>query len=379
MQLARSELELEVVVQRIERGEIDLQPEFQRGEVWNLQRRKRLIDTILRGWYVPAIHLIRDSEGRDQVLDGQQRLAAIREFFADRLRVDGRTSPPNPHLEELHGLRFSRLPEADRREVRRFPLAVVTLHDYEPDEPYELFFRLNQHLPLTASEKRNALYGVARDQVKDVVRDLVERQLLAKENVGFANGRLAYDDVLARFALAVETMTLRQPFSNARLEDFYRSHTFNAETLRDIAAAAENFLTAAKSVQPRLNKASFFSWLVFAYTMRVHDRGFDRSFLAEFEHLRAAVADDAAGHQVDPRLSALVRVYINRSSYRVNDILSVLLRDAALRMAHGVLGGSADASANGLERVWNATPTDGRSLERRLVELVEADDWDPLR
>ena len=54
MQTHRTELELEVVVRRILAGEIDLQPEYQRGEVWNTERRQRLIDTILRGWYVPA-------------------------------------------------------------------------------------------------------------------------------------------------------------------------------------------------------------------------------------------------------------------------------------------------------------------------------------
>lgn len=76
MRLAKSDLELEVLVNRIDRDELDLQPDYQRGEVWDRPRRQRLIDTVLRGRYIPPIHIVRDS-GRDFVLDGQQRLRTI--------------------------------------------------------------------------------------------------------------------------------------------------------------------------------------------------------------------------------------------------------------------------------------------------------------
>ena len=57
---------------------MDLQPDFQRGEIWTHQ--KRLIDSILMGWRIPPIHVVKSSEIIDEVLDGQQRLAAIRDF-----------------------------------------------------------------------------------------------------------------------------------------------------------------------------------------------------------------------------------------------------------------------------------------------------------
>ena len=89
METKRSEVDLETVVRRIRDEELDLQPEFQRGEVWDLPRRQRLIDSILRDWYVPAVHFVRDEDGEETVLDGQQRLAAIRDFFDGRFRVNG--------------------------------------------------------------------------------------------------------------------------------------------------------------------------------------------------------------------------------------------------------------------------------------------------
>ena len=106
METKRSEVDLETVVRRIRDEELDLQPEFQRGEVWDLPRRQRLIDSILRDWYVPAVHFVRDEDGEETVLDGQQRLAAIRDFFDGRFRVNGKIEPLDDSISDLDGLKF---------------------------------------------------------------------------------------------------------------------------------------------------------------------------------------------------------------------------------------------------------------------------------
>ncbi len=94
MRLQRSELELEVLFRRMHEEEIDLQPDFQRGEIWDQRRRQKLIDTVLRQWYVPAVHLVRDDAvGKDLVLDGQQRCMSIRQFFENELAVWGESDP----------------------------------------------------------------------------------------------------------------------------------------------------------------------------------------------------------------------------------------------------------------------------------------------
>ena len=53
MKLTPSEPDIRTIVERIDRGDIDLQPDFQRQEVWSTSKKKRLIDTILRGWSIP--------------------------------------------------------------------------------------------------------------------------------------------------------------------------------------------------------------------------------------------------------------------------------------------------------------------------------------
>ena len=76
-----SEPDVQTIVRRIEAHDIDLQPDFQRQEVWSTTKKKKLIDTILRDWSIPPVHLVRTYDDALEVLDGQQRLTALRDFL----------------------------------------------------------------------------------------------------------------------------------------------------------------------------------------------------------------------------------------------------------------------------------------------------------
>src|SRR5438874_2076714 len=141
MRLDQSSVDLSTLVQKIERGEIDLQPDFQRGQVWSESKKKRLIDTILREWYIPAIHIVVNDElDKEEVLDGQQRIRSILEFVADKFPIDGRIEPEDNRIVALDGLKYSQLPDAVRSRFKRFAITTVRLRDYRPQEPGELFF-----------------------------------------------------------------------------------------------------------------------------------------------------------------------------------------------------------------------------------------------
>jgi hypothetical protein len=332
MRLSRSDLELEVLYNRIKRGELDLQPDFQRGEVWDRPRQARLIDTILREWYVPAIHIVREKDGhRELVLDGQQRLRTIRNFFDGELRVVGTLDPVSDEILPLDRLTYAELPEEYQRRFNRFTITVITLTDFDPAEPSELFFRLNQQYSLTPPEKRNALFGAARDQVKSVVLHLTEIGTLHPAKIGFTNGRLAYDDVIARFCIALQLGTLRKQISNNYVEQFYRRQEFDSAVIDDSMRAGEALGAALEAVgRVKFNKATLFSWLIFIHSGTANN-GELPIFLREFESARTYMLDSAP-----PPMAPLIQAYNDRSSYRVLDINSVLIRDLVLHCAHYV-------------------------------------------
>jgi hypothetical protein len=377
MKLEKSDLQLETIVSRITAEELDLQPNFQRGEIWDIKRRQRLIDTILREWYVPAIHIVVDSDGEEVVLDGQQRLAAIRDFFADRFRVDGTIEPHDESIASLGNLRYSTLPPAVRRAVNRFVLPVITLSDHLPQEPNELFFRLNQSYNLTPPEKRNALHGEARDQVKQLVEVLAGIGLLESGRVGFTNGRLAYDDIVARTCVAIEAGTLRQHINNNVVENFYRSQTFSPETIRGVERAGRELLSQIETsgLRIKFNKGTLQSWLLYCFWAPVTTESLPQGLLKEFEINRSIIR---GGGYISPggpsrAMTEIIRMYDDRASYRVTDVSSVLIRDLAIHLfSSGVFGTSPRKSSNDLIATMDLEPLAVQSL---VADYLEQSRW----
>ena len=338
MRLTASEPELGPLIERIRRGDLDLQPNFQRGEVWAVSKRQRLIDTILRNWHVPPIHVIETSSGVQEVLDGQQRLVAARDFFDNELAVDGTIEPNDPQIKALDGMFFRDLPDKWRRQVESFPIRLIRISDYGPEEPGELFFRLNQPANLTAAEARNAFYGPAREEIKNLVK-LFEGFGINKRSVGFDNARMAYDDVLARFLTCLERRSIREKITAATLASRYRSSTpFDASAVEQARRTIELFAHVQQLTPTAviLNKATLFSWLWFLARFDVSREGPDSvAALSSYYYAAGLPREDdfsaVAGFNLSlGSLYALRRIFDSRATARVADVSSVILRDAVL-------------------------------------------------
>jgi len=81
-----------------ERGQLNLSPGFQRKSVWKEKDRKKLIDSIIRGYPLPAIFLYKrvDEKTGDfifDVIDGKQRLESIFLFLKNKfsVKIEGET------------------------------------------------------------------------------------------------------------------------------------------------------------------------------------------------------------------------------------------------------------------------------------------------
>jgi hypothetical protein len=332
MFLSSSDPDVATINRKIESGRLDLQPDFQRGEVWSRQKKQRLIDSIIRGWHVPPVHVISlPGTDRQEVLDGQQRLAAIRDFMKDDFPINGNQEPFNEEIDRLDGLCWSELPDDIQSRIEDFTIRVITISDYEPGEPGELFYRLNQPTNLTSAEQRNAYFGPARSQVKNLVVDMIETGF-STNSIGFSNSRMAYDDVVAKFLIALEYETLSLKLSASVVTSRYRESDGFDDEVMGVAGksikALEEFIRGEDS-RVKLNKATMFSWLIFISTAikRSVKKGVVRSYFTEFESMRygylPAMADSFP-------VKALIDIYSDRASSRVADISSVKIRDVVL-------------------------------------------------
>lgn len=340
MHLTPSDPDIATLYRKILHNRLDLQPNFQRGEVWGKAKKQRLIDSILRGWHIPPVHVIQvPNSEKQEVLDGQQRLAAIRDFIEGVYPINGNLDPVDPKIMALDGFYWNDLPDELSASIEDFTIRVLTISDFLPGEPGELFYRLNQPTNLTSAEQRNAYFGEARQQVKNLSEYMADLGF-RRENLGFSNSRMAYDDIISKFLITIENKTLKQKITANTVTARYRdSGGFDGSVIDSAEQALRVFMRCISSFESsvKLNKASALSWLVFLYVYIKKGGGEKRliNFFRYFEGLKSGSKiklddEDVPSGFSREFLRKMLAVYLDRSSARVADVSSVILRDVSL-------------------------------------------------
>ncbi|MHC1562642.1 hypothetical protein ACR9E3_27070 [Actinomycetospora sp. C-140] len=138
MDLHHSVVELEVLLARISREELD--PGWDGPGGWTLRRQQLLVDSVLRRWPIPPIVVAGEDE-HETVLDGRERLRALWSFTRDELPVAVRASSVGEYLAQLDGMLHSQLPARFRRRVGRYGVPVVRVSEHDDGELRELMSR----------------------------------------------------------------------------------------------------------------------------------------------------------------------------------------------------------------------------------------------
>jgi 5-methylcytosine-specific restriction endonuclease McrA len=147
-------------INREKHGSLNREPGFQRQSVWNDRDRRKLIDSIVRGYPLPAIFLHHRREDHVyDVIDGKQRLETIL-GFARALR--GRSFEARLHLpgtDEPEWYDFRRLSRQKRDHlITGYKLQVIEVEG-DLGDVIDLFVRINSTgKALTRQETRHAKY-----------------------------------------------------------------------------------------------------------------------------------------------------------------------------------------------------------------------------
>lgn len=143
-------------LRKIQKKEIDLNPEFQRAFVWDEVKQSRLIESVLIRIPLPAFYLDATNKTNWSVVDGLQRLTTLYRYC--REESFGLTGIQ--FLDELKGKRFSELPPEYRVLIEDD--TQLLFYNLMPGTPVEakftIFSRVNTGgMQLTAQEIRHAL------------------------------------------------------------------------------------------------------------------------------------------------------------------------------------------------------------------------------
>jgi hypothetical protein len=159
---------LNTVASMVDSPSYALSPEYQRRHRWSVVRQSRLIESLIMNVPVPPIFLYEYEFSKYEVMDGQQRLTAIHDFYRNKVALAGLAQWP-----ELNGRTYERLPDKIREGIdRRYLSSVILLKETArtPEEAQRLkqlvFERLNSGgAQLEPQEMRNAIYDGPLNQL----------------------------------------------------------------------------------------------------------------------------------------------------------------------------------------------------------------------
>ncbi|MFB8235173.1 DUF262 domain-containing protein [Kitasatospora purpeofusca] len=191
MKMEARKMALDKVYKR--RGRYDI-PDWQRDEVWPLDRKQLLIDSILNGWKLPKFYFSKTSSDPDEfdVVDGQQRLAAIWDFFEGEFRLSDTSAAA------FGGYTYQELSDTTTDRFDDFEIEYDEITSATDDDIQEFFQRLQGGVALTAAEKLNAVNsGMTRFS-----RSLAKHAFFT-DKLSIRDTRKAYFDIATK-ALAIE-------------------------------------------------------------------------------------------------------------------------------------------------------------------------------
>jgi hypothetical protein len=182
------------IYNRLQKGRYYI-PEFQRDYVWKIAQASRLIESIIMGLPIPAIFLAKDDneENRYYIIDGQQRLTSIKNYYNGDFALKDTIS-------SINGKKYEELESKFQERLDEYTLQLIMIRqetpDYNNDSIYKIFERINtEGTKLYPQEIRSASYhGELNIMLHKFAKD--ERW---KKFVNSKNNRKKHEELILRF------------------------------------------------------------------------------------------------------------------------------------------------------------------------------------
>jgi hypothetical protein len=153
--------------EQLDKKQITINHDYQRTDaVWPLSAKSNLIDTILNGFPMPKLIFSQTTDldtlkTRKEVVDGQQRTAAIMEFVNNKFALT---------RGDFASSRFAELDNPKKHDFLAYELSIDVFTSGSDEEIREVFRRINSYqVPLNHQERRHATH---QGEFKWFIRDL---------------------------------------------------------------------------------------------------------------------------------------------------------------------------------------------------------------
>jgi len=141
-------------------------PEYQRKLAWRPQQQSEFIESLLVGLPIPFLFFYQSPDGRMEIVDGSQRMRAMRAFLKEGLRLSDLVLVP-----ELNGFSFEDLPEDRRNKLEDVTIRTIVLDSStDPSTRAEMFARINKSGTVAneAEIRRGSLPGPVTELIREI-------------------------------------------------------------------------------------------------------------------------------------------------------------------------------------------------------------------
>ncbi len=254
---------LRQILDMIRDGELDLAPDFQRKLVWDERRKARLIESILLRIPLPAFYFDADKQGRLSVIDGIQRLSAVKEFV-----TGGYALRDLEYLRDLTGKRFADLDPLWTRRINQTQIAANVIDPQTPEQvKFDIFRRINTGgQPLNTQELRHCIGRQRSRQLLQAWAARPEFQQATQETLKNHRRMKDREAVLRFLAFRLAWPHITDHYGpTTQLDDFLTQVMKRIDDPKQIpdsrlAVLEQDFLRAMKNASLLFGKHAFRKW-----------------------------------------------------------------------------------------------------------------------
>lgn len=207
---AQGDPEVQSLVGKYQRGKLVVQSDFQRQFVWDKIKASRLMESAMLDIPLPVVYISQEQDGKEHVIDGQQRLTSFFSFINGNFpNGDSFSLYGLKVLKEYNGKKFGELPDEAQDKIRYCPIRTITFKkESAAGLKFEIFERLNTgSVSLNPQELRNCIY---RGPYNDLLKELA-----------------GYDEFRSLMGLTAPDKRMTDIESVLRFAAFYHQTHFN--------------------------------------------------------------------------------------------------------------------------------------------------------
>lgn len=310
----------ETVLSQINKGNILLNPKFQRREAWDNTRKSKFIESVMIGLPIPQLVLAEmpNQRGRFIVIDGKQRLLALAKFAATGFASEHyklRRLELRPDLNEKTWDELISDPKysADVAAFENAQVRTTIIRGWKDENVlYLIFHRLNSgSVPLSPQELRHVLHpGPFIDYAFDFSEHSKTLIRLMGSN-GKPDFRMRDVELLIRFIGYRHFLNYYQGdlkrFLDLTVSELNKTWKISAKEVEKDAGECEKAILFTETIFGEAN--AFSKWSVNGYERRFNRAVFDvMTFYFANRKTRELIAERNLGQAVEASFEELCRV-----------------------------------------------------------------------